>query len=177
MGRIVLYDQTNFNGNWKQFEYDVPDLAVDMFVKTAKSLKVEGDHWVAYQGNNFTGEFVVYGPGDHDQLGSMNEQIVSLRLVREKLGNPNIVLYQDVNFNGQSRDVEEEVGDLKKGGFPALVSSHRVKEGVWLLYEGVRYTGNRLITFKGDQWANYIQFSWNDKLSSLKPLKSSDFEV
>ncbi|GCB84090.1 epidermal differentiation-specific protein-like [Scyliorhinus torazame] len=171
MSKIVLYEQPNFTGKWKEFRGNVPDLAVELFAKTARSLKVEGKHWVAYKGKKFTGDFVVYGAGDYNQLGDMDTQIESLRLVKEELGNPDIVLYENINFCGQSRNVDEDVADLRRAEFDHLVSSHKVKQGVWILYDEVDYQGNRLITFQGDECADYREFGWNDKLASLKALK------
>ncbi|XP_072356518.1 epidermal differentiation-specific protein-like [Scyliorhinus torazame] len=174
MNKVVLYDGANLNGNWKEFTDNVPDLGAQFFANNARSLKVIGKHLVAYKGTRFTGDFVVYGPGEHPVLGPMDKQIQSLRLVKEELGNPHIVLYEAVHFDKQSRDIEEDINDLVKGGFPDLVSSHKVKQGVWILYEGLNYSGKRLITFQGDEWADYRQLGWKGKMSSLKPLKSSD---
>ncbi|XP_072356515.1 epidermal differentiation-specific protein-like [Scyliorhinus torazame] len=173
MSKIVLYAGANLIGNWKEFADNVPDLGAELFAKTVRSLKVERKPWVAYKGTRFTRDFVVYGPGEHPILGPMDTQVQSLRLVKEELGNPHIVLYAAVHFGEPSRDIEEDINDLVKGGFPDLVSSHKVKQGVWILYEGLNYSGKHLITFQGDEWADYRQLGWKDKVSSLKPFKSS----
>ncbi|XP_078087654.1 epidermal differentiation-specific protein-like [Mustelus asterias] len=177
MSKIVLYDQPACRGNWKELTDSVPNLETEIFSQTARSLKVEGKHWVAYKDKDLNGDFVVYGPGEHNHLGSMDSKIVSVRLVKEELGNPDIVLYEHIHFEGKPRHVDELVNDLKKAGFNNLVSSHEVKQGVWILYEGLHLTGRRMITFKGENCPDYRQFHWNDKLSSLKPLLNSDHEV
>ncbi|XP_078087660.1 epidermal differentiation-specific protein-like [Mustelus asterias] len=177
MSKIVLYDQPDCRGNWKELTDSVPNLETEIFSQTARSLKVEGKHWVAYKDKDLKGDFMVYGPGDHNQLGSMDREIVSVRLVKEELGNPDIVLYEHAHFKGKPRHVEELVNDLKKGGFNDLVSSHEVKQGVWILYADVHLTGRRMITFKDEKCPDYRQIGWNDKLSSLKPLLNRDHEV
>ncbi|XP_078060933.1 epidermal differentiation-specific protein-like [Mustelus asterias] len=177
MSKIVLYDRPDCTGNWKELTYSVPDLETEIFSQTARSLKVEGKHWVAYKDKGFKGDFMVYGPGDHNHLGSMDSNIVSVRLVTEELGNPDIVLHEHIHFEGKSRNIDELVNDLKIAEFNNLVSSHEVKEGVWILYEGLHLTGRRMITFKGEKCPDYTQIGWNDKLSSLKPLLNRDHEV
>ncbi|XP_072115682.1 epidermal differentiation-specific protein-like [Mobula birostris] len=177
MSKIILYDETDFNGSHKEFVDNISDLGTEIFSDTARSLKVQGQHWVAYTKTNFQGKFKVFGQGDHGSLGDMDQKIRSLRLVQEALKDPEIILYEDVGYKGRSRSIEETVNDLTRAGFDNLVSSHKVKQGVWILCQGKNQTGERLITFKGDEWRNYVDFSWNDKLSSIKALQTSDLEV
>ncbi|XP_078062388.1 epidermal differentiation-specific protein-like [Mustelus asterias] len=177
MSKIVLYDQPDCKGNWKELTDSVSNLECVSFSQTARSLKVEGKHWVAYKDNDLKGDFMVYGPGEHNHLGSMDSKIVSVRLVKEELGNPDIVLYEDAHFEGQSRNIIVLVDDLKIAGFKNPVSSHKVKQGVWILYADLHLKGRRMITFKGENCPDCRQFHWNDKLSSLKPLLNRDHEV
>ncbi|XP_072892619.1 epidermal differentiation-specific protein-like [Hemitrygon akajei] len=177
MSKIILYDELDFNGSHKEFADNISDLADEIFSDAARSLKVHGQHWVAYTEAKFRGKFKVFGQGDHESLGELDQKIRSLRLVKEDLKNPEIILYEHVDYQGSSRSIEETVNDLTRAGFNDLVSSHKVKQGVWILYQDMNLTGERLITFKGDQWPNYVPLGWNDKLSSLKPLLNSDFEV
>ncbi|XP_067916316.1 epidermal differentiation-specific protein-like [Heterodontus francisci] len=177
MSKIILYDQENLHGDGKVFTDSVLDLEKEVFSDKARSLKVEGKHWVAYTCTNYTGQFIVYGAGDHLNLENLDRKIQSLRLVKEDLQDPEIKLFEHINYGGKERDITGAADDLKDAGFNNLVSSHHVKRGVWVLYENKYYNGNRLITFLGDQWVNYRNKGCNDKLSSLKPLLSTDFKV
>ncbi|XP_072132723.1 epidermal differentiation-specific protein-like [Mobula birostris] len=154
MSKITLYENLGFTGKDKDFVDNVPDLTVRNFGNTARSIRVIGQHWVAYAGENFTGAFKLLGPGDHAYLGELDQKILSLRLVKEDLKNPETF-----------------------SGFENLVSSHKVKAGVWILFQHANLCGQRLITFEGNEWPNYCAFNWNDKLSSVKPLLKSDFEL
>lgn len=178
MNSIVLYDQENFLGEPKQFVRNVPDLASEMFNDTAKSARVQGLHWVAYKDADYKGDFIIFARGDYATLGpNFRYKLSSLRLVEEELLNPEIVLYQDVDYKGEHREVKEQADNLRRGNFNDLVSSHHVKQGVWILHQGFDQTGPRLITFKGDKWRSYFDYGWNDKLSSLRPLENSYTEV
>ncbi|XP_032896271.1 epidermal differentiation-specific protein-like [Amblyraja radiata] len=178
MNKIVLYDQEDFLGESKQFVRNVPDLALKMFNDTAKSARVEGLHWVAYKDADYKGEFIIFAPGDYTTLGpNFRYKLSSLRLVEEELLNPEIVLYEDVDYKGEHRGVKKEADNLQRADFNNLVSSHQVKQGVWILHQGYNQTRARLITFKGDKWRSYFDYGWNDKLSSLRPLENSYTEV
>ncbi|XP_072132729.1 epidermal differentiation-specific protein-like [Mobula birostris] len=177
MSKITLYEKPDFTGEDQDFVDNILHLTVRKFDNTARSIRVIGQHWVAYAGKNFTGAFKVLGPGDHAYLGELDQKILSLRLVKEDLKNPEIVLYEHVNYKGQSRSIRETTNDLRRAGFENLVSSHKVKEGVWILFQHANLCGERLITFEGNEWPNYCDFKWNDKLSSVKALLKSDFEL
>ncbi|XP_072891054.1 epidermal differentiation-specific protein-like [Hemitrygon akajei] len=177
MSKIILYDEPDFKGQDKQFLDDVKDPAVDNFTNTARSVRVIGRHWVVYAESNHKGHFKVFGQGDHGNLGDLDRKITSLRLVKEDLINPEIDLYRDVNYKGPSRNILETTDDLSRSGFKDLVSSHKVKQGVWILYMHTNQSGPRLITFQGDEWPDYRRFGWNDKLSSVRALQNSDLEV
>ncbi|XP_072106175.1 epidermal differentiation-specific protein-like [Mobula birostris] len=177
MSKITLYEKPDFTGEDQDFVDNILDVTVRKFDNTARSIRVIGQHWVAYAGKNFTGAFKVLGPGDHAYLGELDQKILSLRLVKEDLKNPEIVLYKHVNYKGQSRSIRETTNDLRRAGFANLVSSHKVKAGVWILFQHANLCGERLITFEGNEWPNYCHFKWNDKLSSVKALLKSDFEL
>ncbi|XP_059817218.1 epidermal differentiation-specific protein-like [Hypanus sabinus] len=177
MSKIILYEKPEFLGQEKVFVKDVPDLAVENFTNTARSIRVIGRHWVAYAGTNYHGPFNVFGPGGFGNLDDLDRAISSLRLVKENLLNPEIVLYQNVDYGGMSRSILKTTDNLSSAGFDNLVSSHKVKQGVWILYQGLNLSGTRLITFQGDEWPNYCAFGWNDKLSSVQALQNCDSKV
>ncbi|XP_072894809.1 epidermal differentiation-specific protein-like [Hemitrygon akajei] len=177
MSKIILYENPDFTGEDKEFVDDVKDLSVLNFNNTARSVRVIGRHWVVYTDSDHKGQFKVFGPGDHGNLGTLDQNISSLRLVKEDMLNPDIVLYEHVDYKGKSRSIKETTDNLSRSGFDNLVSSHKVKQGVWILYQDLNQSGPRLITFQDDEWDNYCQFKWNDKLSSVRAVKNSDFEI
>ncbi|XP_078391507.1 epidermal differentiation-specific protein-like [Cetorhinus maximus] len=178
MCEIILWDSEGCTGKKKEdFCCDTPDLGVKFFSGSARSLKVKGNHWVAFTGKDYTGDFKVFGEGEHEKLGTLDQKIKSLKLLTTDLSFPSIVLYEHIDFNGQSRTVDCRIDDLKTGGFSNLVSSHVVKSGVWVLHEDPGCQGRRMVGFEGEKVANYCQVGWNDKMSSLRPLLTSDFEV
>ncbi|XP_022088118.1 epidermal differentiation-specific protein-like [Acanthaster planci] len=81
-----------------------------------------------------------------------------------------IILYQDTEFRGASREVTEDITDLSSIGFSNRVSSLKVVGSVWVGYEDPYFSGRQYVLEEGefDNWR-----SWHgsrDELSSLKKL-------
>ncbi|XP_067840052.1 epidermal differentiation-specific protein-like [Heptranchias perlo] len=177
MCEVILYDNEGCTGKMEDFTSDTPDLGVKFFSGTTRSLKVKGNHWIGYTGKNYTGDRKIFGEGEHEQLGNFDRKINSLQLLKTDLSHPSIVLYEHASFKGESRTVDMRIDDLKRGGFDDLVSSHNVKSGVWILYEDANCQGKQMIALEGEKVGNYCALGWNDKMSSLRPLLTSDKEV
>eukprot|EP00061_Rhincodon_typus_P007254 g28773.t1 len=100
MCEIILFDHEGCAGKREDFSSDTPDLGVKLFSGVARSLKVEGNHWVAYTGENYTGERKIYGEGEHVKLGPFDLKIRSLKLLNTDLSHPIIEVYEHVDFKG-----------------------------------------------------------------------------
>ncbi|XP_059495427.1 epidermal differentiation-specific protein-like [Stegostoma tigrinum] len=177
MSEIILFDHEGCTGKREDFSCDTPDLGVKFFSGVARSLKVKGNHWVAYTGKNYSGERKIFGEGEHLKLGPFDQKIGSLKLLNTDLSYPSIDLFEHIDFKGESRNVDERIDNLRTGGFNNLISSHIVKAGVWILYDGMNCQGKHMIALEGERVANYCPLGWNDKVSSLRPLLTSDKEV
>ncbi|XP_072021887.1 epidermal differentiation-specific protein-like [Amphiura filiformis] len=83
-----------------------------------------------------------------------------------------IIIYQDVDFKGASRELTSDVSNLGSIGFNDRISSIKVVGSVWVGYEHAHYKGRQYILEEG----NYPNWgSWkgsNDQLSSLKRLNA-----
>ncbi|GAA6086897.1 epidermal differentiation-specific protein-like [Tachysurus ichikawai] len=133
MNKIIVYEHCNFEGLSKDFTSDIPDLIKLNFNDCISSLKVIGNPWVAYTGANFTGEPTVYEEGEYASV-QYNDDISSLQLVTEALDNPQITLYEEENYKGQSLVLDCET-NLCYGDFNDKASSHKVQRGAWVLYQ------------------------------------------
>ncbi|NXH24018.1 EDSP protein, partial [Myiagra hebetior] len=135
MGKIIIYEHANFQGLSKEFTSDTPNLTAVGWNDTVSSVKVIGQPWVACEHVEYKGQFLVFEEGEYDSVGKdMNDKISSLQVITEDLHNPQITLYQHVEYKGRSRIVREAT-DLGGGEDDDIISSHKVQRGAWLLCE------------------------------------------
>uniref|UniRef100_V9L9W3 Epidermal differentiation-specific protein n=1 Tax=Callorhinchus milii TaxID=7868 RepID=V9L9W3_CALMI len=168
MARIILYDQPFFTGSSHIFTDDIPDLATYSFTKKTRSMKVERKPWVAFLDIDYTGGFKIYDVGDYTNLGEFDQKIQSLMEIRVPLENPEIVLYQDVDYQGKKVSISQPTQDITATSLSGKVSSYQVKSGAWSLYKGRNFQGESCFTVE-DQ-PDLRKKSWNDQLLSLQPV-------
>jgi Peptidase inhibitor family I36 len=85
-----------------------------------------------YEDINFGGRYFCSAIGDASSRvpSGMNDRISSLRV----LGNADVTLFRDPNFQGQERVIDSNIPDLRRMGFNDRVSSYEVNAR--------RYAGN-----------------------------------
>ncbi|XP_032942915.1 epidermal differentiation-specific protein-like [Catharus ustulatus] len=171
MGKIIIYEHANFQGLSREFTTDIPNLTAVGWNDIVSSVKVGGQPWVAYEHVEYEGQFLVFEEGEHSFVGKdMNDKISSLQLIIEDLHNPQITLYQHVEYKGRSRIVRETT-NLAGGEDDDIVSSHKVQRGVWLLCENSDGSGPPHLAQEHEDVPNYKTIDFNDKLSFLRPLR------
>uniref|UniRef100_A0A8B9FBD2 Beta/gamma crystallin 'Greek key' domain-containing protein n=1 Tax=Amazona collaria TaxID=241587 RepID=A0A8B9FBD2_9PSIT len=135
MGKITVYEHANFQGYSKEFTSDIANLKDVDWNDCISSVRVVGQPWVAYEHSNYTGQLVVFEEGEHNFVGhNMNDKITSLQMITENLHNPQITLYEHINYQGRSRVITEPT-NLSRGHDDNTISSHKVQRGAWLLCE------------------------------------------
>ncbi|NWI91533.1 EDSP protein, partial [Pitta sordida] len=170
MGKIIIYEHANFEGLSKEFSSDIANLKDVGWNDIVSSVKVIGQPWVAYEHVNYAGQFLVFEEGEYSYVGDpMNDKISSLRVITEDLDNPQITLYEHVEYQGRSEIVNEATNLVERYG-DNIVSSHKVQRGAWLLYENSDGSGIQHLAQDHEQIPNYKEINFNDKLSFLRPL-------
>ncbi|XP_060621710.1 epidermal differentiation-specific protein-like [Anolis sagrei] len=171
MNKIIVYEHEDFNGLRKEFISDAPDLRSVDFGKCISSLKVIGQPWLAFRDPNYQGPPATFEEGEYKHI-PLNNQISSLRLVTEDLENPQITLYQNKKYEGESKIITEAT-NLTYGYFNNKASSHIVQRGAWLLYENADRNGWFCIAREGTKNPDYGPiFNFHDKCSYVYPLKA-----
>ncbi|XP_066528923.1 epidermal differentiation-specific protein-like [Hoplias malabaricus] len=167
MSKIIVYEHSNFNGISREFTSSVPSLVAESFNDCVSSLKVIGNPWVAFTDVNYGGTHYVFEEGEYPTL-ERNDAFSSLDIITEELTNPQITLYEHVNYEGRSLVLITET-NLCYGTFNDVASSHKVQRGAWVLYEHVNKRGTQMVARASQDVPRYGWF--NDRVSHVRPLK------
>ncbi len=168
MSKIVVYTEESFNGRKSELKNNVHDLEERGFNKVISSIQVIGTPWVAYYNKNFTGKQRVFEEGEYATLEDKG-RFSSLKMITDDLENPEIQLFEHVNYGGRSLTLRREA-NLHDFDFSDIASSHKVKGGVWVLYDHVNRKGAQLVSFPGNQVPSYLPLSFNDAARHVRPL-------
>ncbi|XP_039338458.1 epidermal differentiation-specific protein-like [Mauremys reevesii] len=169
VNKIVVYEQADFEGLSREFTSDVPDLHELDFGDCISSLRVVGQPWIAYTAPKYEGDAYALEEGEYRTV-EKDKAFSALRLVHHDLADPQITLYEEPDYAGQSKVVTEET-NLTYGYFNDRVSSHVVQRGVWLLYKHPARGGWYHIAWPGERLPDYKpQLGFHNCLSHLRPL-------
>ncbi|XP_067249266.1 epidermal differentiation-specific protein-like [Chanodichthys erythropterus] len=168
MSKIIVFSKEAFEGRTAEFKNNVHNLEEKGFNDVIYSIKVIGAPWVAYYDKNFAGKQRVFEEGEYATLDDKGK-FSSLKMVTDDLDNPEIQLFEHSNYQGRKVTLREET-NLHDIAFSDIVSSHKVKGGVWVLYQHVNRQGSQLVSFPGDQVPNYVRLGFNDVASHVRPL-------
>uniref|UniRef100_A0A9J7ZT09 Beta/gamma crystallin 'Greek key' domain-containing protein n=2 Tax=Cyprinus carpio TaxID=7962 RepID=A0A9J7ZT09_CYPCA len=168
MSKIVVFTKEGFNGRTAEFKNNVNNLEKRGFNNAISSLKVIGAPWVAYYDKNFTGKQRVFEEGEYATLEDKGK-FSSLKMIADDLDDPEIQLFEHVDYQGRRVTLRRET-NLHDIDFSDIASSHKVKGGVWVLYQHVNCQGDQLVSFPGDEVPSYLPLSFNDVASHVRPL-------
>uniref|UniRef100_A0A8C1QR88 Beta/gamma crystallin 'Greek key' domain-containing protein n=1 Tax=Cyprinus carpio TaxID=7962 RepID=A0A8C1QR88_CYPCA len=149
MSKIVVFTKEGFNGRTAEFKNNVNNLEKRGFNNAISSLKVIGAPWVAYYDKNFTGKQRVFEEGEYATLEDKGK-FSSLKMIADDLDDPEIQLFEHVDYQGRRVTLRRET-NLHDIDFSDIASSHKVKGGVWVLYQHVNCQGDQLVSFPGDE--------------------------
>ncbi|XP_006012680.1 epidermal differentiation-specific protein-like [Latimeria chalumnae] len=170
MNKIIVYEKCSYQGLQREFTSSIPSLLEVDFNNTIASLVVIGQPWIAYQKPMFKGEARVFEEGEYKQVDDGNT-FSSLQLIRDDLKDPQITLFEHVNYGGRKKVIREET-KLSLGDFSDRASSHKVDRGAWVLYEEADGGGRWFLARAGRDRPDYTLFGFNDRFSYLRPLKA-----
>ncbi|XP_060046663.1 beta/gamma crystallin domain-containing protein 1 isoform X2 [Erinaceus europaeus] len=167
--QIHLFSEPQFQGCSQSFEETTGQID-DSF--SAKSCRVVGGSWVAYDGENFSGNQYVLEEGHYPCLSAMGclsgATFKSLRFIDAEFSEPRIILFEREDFKGKKIELNAETVNLRSLGFNTQIRSVQVIGGIWVTYEYGNYRGRQFLLSPADV-PNWYEFSGCRQIGSLRP--------
>ncbi|XP_051020576.1 beta/gamma crystallin domain-containing protein 1 isoform X2 [Acomys russatus] len=167
--QIHLFSEPQFRGQSQSFEETISQID-DSFL--TKSCRVLGGSWVAYDGENFSGNQYVLEEGHYPCLSAMGclpgATLKSLRFIDVEFSEPTIILFERENFKGKKIELSAETVNLRCMGFNTQIRSVQVVGGIWVTYEYGNYRGRQFLLSPAEV-PNWYEFSGCRQIGSLRP--------
>ncbi|KAB8060511.1 beta/gamma crystallin-related protein [Janthinobacterium violaceinigrum] len=144
---LELYADGGQRGASAGINADRDDLVDISFNDRASSARIEYGYWQLCSDSNYRGSCRVFGPGTHDDLGSLSGRVSSARMVdpREENRPQNneglVVLYGRAFLNGPGLQVNRDVNDLVRLNFNDQAASMVINEGTWEVCTDSQFNG------------------------------------
>uniref|UniRef100_A0A8D2B181 Crystallin beta-gamma domain containing 1 n=1 Tax=Sciurus vulgaris TaxID=55149 RepID=A0A8D2B181_SCIVU len=167
--QIHLFSEPQFQGQSQSFE-ETTNQIDDSF--STKSCRVLGGSWVAYDGENFSGNQYVLEEGHYPCLSAMGclpgATFKSLRFIDVEFSEPTIILFERENFKGKKIELNAETVNLQSLGFNTQIRSVQVIGGIWITYEYGNYRGRQFLLSPAEV-PSWYEFSGCRQIGSLRP--------
>ncbi|XP_058533202.1 beta/gamma crystallin domain-containing protein 2 [Ochotona princeps] len=176
--KAVVYEAPGFQGRSWEVSRDIynlqqPEDDQSPQLASVGSLRILGGCWVGYEKEGFRGHQYLLEEGEYadwSHWGGYDALLTSLRVIRTDFGDPAVVLFEAMDFQGHGVEVSTALPDveLKRHG-PRTQAIH-VLSGVWVAYEAVGFSGEQYVLEKGvyrncNDWG-----AGNSALASLQPV-------
>ncbi|XP_051027591.1 beta/gamma crystallin domain-containing protein 2 [Acomys russatus] len=176
--KAVVYEAPGFQGQSWEVSGDIynlqqPEDRQSPHLTSVGSLRILGGCWVGYEKEGFRGHQYLLEEGEYadwSHWGGYDELLTSLRVIRTDFGDPAVVLFEDMDFQGHNVEVSSALPDVELAQHGPSTQAIHVLSGVWVAYEQVGFSGEQYILEKGvyrncDDWG-----SGNSTLGSLQPV-------
>ncbi|XP_017202053.3 beta/gamma crystallin domain-containing protein 2 isoform X1 [Oryctolagus cuniculus] len=176
--RAVVYEAPGFQGRSWEVSRDIYDLqqpedSQSPQLASVGSLRILGGCWVGYEKEGFRGHQYLLEEGEYadwSHWGGYDELLTSLRVIRTDFGDPAVVLFEAMDFEGHGVEVSAAWPDVELVQHGPRTQAIHVLSGVWVAYEAVGFSGEQYVLEKGvyrncDDWG-----AGNSALASLQPV-------
>ncbi|XP_054996570.1 beta/gamma crystallin domain-containing protein 2 [Sorex araneus] len=176
--KAVVYEAPDFQGQSWEVSRDIynlrqPEDSQSPHLTSVGSLRILGGCWVGYEKEGFRGHQYLLEEGEYadwSHWGGYDEVLTSLRVIRTDFGDPAVVLFEAMDFEGHSVEVSEALPDVELEGHGPHTQAIHVLSGVWVAYQEVGFSGEQYVLEKGvyrncDDWG-----LGNSALASLQPV-------
>uniref|UniRef100_A0A2R8ZMI0 Crystallin beta-gamma domain containing 2 n=1 Tax=Pan paniscus TaxID=9597 RepID=A0A2R8ZMI0_PANPA len=119
--RAVVYEAPGFQGRSWEVSRDIynlqqPEDSQSPHLASVGSLRVLGGCWVGYEKEGFRGHQYLLEEGEYpdwSHWGGYDELLTSLRVIRTDFGDPAVVLFEAMDFEGHGVEVSKALPDVE----------------------------------------------------------------
>lgn len=177
---IVLFSETNFQGDTRGFDREVTDLQEYGFNDRARSVRVLWGTWEICRDNYFRNCRLISGDESNLDRYNLSRRLSSLRPARggsgpgggwggggwrPPVGQVSLTLYDSRNFRGRSQTFSDSAATV--GGMANRSESLRVS-GRWQVCDGVSFSG-RCVEVSQDV-ADLRRLGLHNRIASARPI-------
>ncbi|KAM9851208.1 LOW QUALITY PROTEIN: TBCC domain-containing protein 1 [Aulostomus maculatus] len=152
MGRIVFYEDKNFQGRRYECDSDCSDFHA--YLSRCNSIRVESGAWVVYERPNYMGYQYVLTRGEYPEYQrwmGLNDRLSSCKMIHFTSGTLyKMQLYEKADFGGKAFEATEDCPSLLEKFRWREVNSCKVYDGWWVFYEHPNYRGRQYFLEKGE---------------------------
>ncbi|KAG7331568.1 hypothetical protein KOW79_005537 [Hemibagrus wyckioides] len=152
MGRIIFYEDKNFQGRRYECDSDCSDFHA--YLSRCNSIHVESGVWVVYERSDFMGYQYVVTRGEYPEFlrwMGVNDRLSSCKMINLKSGTQyKVQLFDKADFAGQSFEATEDCPSILEHYHLREVHSCKVLNGYWVFYEHSNYRGRQYVLEKGE---------------------------
>ncbi|XP_060684115.1 beta/gamma crystallin domain-containing protein 2-like [Hemiscyllium ocellatum] len=162
MGKIIFYEDRNFQGRHYECSSDCADLSP--YFSRCNSIRVESDWWVLYERPNYMGYQYVLTRGeypDYQRWMGFNDCVRSCRSYPYyRGGSYRMRIYERPDFGGQMMEFMDDCPSVYDRFRYRDIHSCHVMDGYWIFYEHPNYRGRQYFMRPGEyrrysDWRGY----------------------
>ncbi|KAF6721900.1 Gamma-crystallin M3 [Oryzias melastigma] len=153
MGRIIFYEDKNFQGRSYETSSDCAELT--SYLSRCTSCRVESGCFMVYERPNFMGHQMLVRRGEYPDnqrlMGmSMSDCIRSCRMIPMYRGQFRMRIYERENFGGQMNELSDDCNSIQEHFRMSDCQSAHVMDGHWLMHEQPHYRGRMMYMRPGE---------------------------
>ncbi|XP_063788291.1 gamma-crystallin 1-like isoform X1 [Pseudophryne corroboree] len=170
MGKIIFYEDKNFQGRSYECSSDCSDL--HSYFSRCNSIRVENGNWMLYEFPNYKGHQYFLRRGeypDFQQWMGFNDSIRSCRLTPQvSYRSYKLRIYEREDFRGQMMEFTEDCPIVHQQFHYHDIHSCNVLEGFWIFYEEPNFRGRQYYLRPGE-YRRYADWgAMNSRVGSFR---------
>ncbi|XP_061579155.1 gamma-crystallin M3-like [Cololabis saira] len=151
MGKIIFYEDRNFQGRSYETSSDCSDMS--SYLSRCHSCRVESGCFMVYDRPNFMGNQYFMRRGEYSDYMSMmgmRDCIRSCRNIPMHRGQFRMKIFERENFQGMSHELMEDCDNIMDRYRMSDCMSCHVMDGHWLMYEQPQFRGKMMYLRPGE---------------------------